>query len=633
MSIRTKVILPFLLLTLVIAVTGVFVVTRLVADSLNERLLNQLLEAGRVVSDDFVRQEIQHVETGRIVAFTRGLSEALAEGDGKKVTELASPIAGGMGIENLVVIDRQGWELTHLIFTADGQMQEVEKQIGAGASPMVQAILQSNDSDSLPERGLGINPANGKYYYFTAIPVPVETDAPVAMGDHISGVVIVGTSLDTFLPYLKATSLADVIIYGGNGQALATSLISLNADDKSLETLSISDVEFQEIINSNEIVNGENFTTDGRWYSLARGKLRVGNDRIGVFGVVLPLNFVLQAGAESRTTYVIIFTLTMVGVVLIGFFISRLITKPLSQLVNTSRAIASGDLNSRTDISGKDEIGMLATSFDTMTTKLQDRTIELEKSNRILEQMDRTKSSFINVSAHELRTPLTLIKGYAAMLQQKADGDPELEVLSNGILGGFDRMHEIVNNMLDVSKIDSDSLKIIPTNSQLGLVIAKAHNNFKPVLEERKLSFTTAGLETIPMVSVDPDLIYKVFYHLIMNAIKYTPDGGNIHITGKTFDDAPDGPEVEIAIKDSGIGIASQNQELVFDTFYQTGEVMLHSSGKTKFKGGGPGLGLAIARGIVEAHHGRIWLESPGHDEKKYPGSTFYVRLPVQNGR
>lgn len=254
MSIRTKVILPFLLLTLVIAVTGVFVVTRLVADSLNERLLNQLLEAGRVVSDDFVRQEIQHVETGRIVAFTRGLSEALAEGDGKKVTELASPIAGGMGIENLVVIDRQGWELTHLIFTADGQMQEVEKQIGAGASPMVQAILQSNDSDSLPERGLGINPANGKYYYFTAIPVPVETDAPVAMGDHISGVVIVGTSLDTFLPYLKATSLADVIIYGGNGQALATSLISLNADDKSLETLSISDVEFQEIINSNEIL-------------------------------------------------------------------------------------------------------------------------------------------------------------------------------------------------------------------------------------------------------------------------------------------------------------------------------------------------------------------------------------------
>ena len=92
--------------------------------------------------------------------------------------------------------------------------------------------------------------------------------------------------------------------------------------------------------------------------------------------------------------------------------------------------------------------------------------------------------------------------------------------------------------------------------------------------------------------------------------------------------DAP--PHVEVAIRDTGIGIAAEAHQLIFNKFYQTGEVLLHSSGKTKFKGGGPGLGLAIARGIVEAHGGRIWVESPGHDEETNPGSVFFVSLPVE---
>jgi signal transduction histidine kinase len=218
------------------------------------------------------------------------------------------------------------------------------------------------------------------------------------------------------------------------------------------------------------------------------------------------------------------------------------------------------------------------------------------------------------------------------MLEQLAKENPTVETLAEGLMDGYIRMEEVVNSMLDVSKIDSHSLKISRANSKLGLIIAKAKKPFKSALEERHLELTTDGLDQLPIISADSELLYKVFYHVIMNAIKYTPDGGNISIAGKTVEDSPSSSEVEITVKDTGIGIAKENQEVVFEKFYQTGEVLMHSSGKTKFKGGGPGLGLAIAKGIVEAHGGRIWLESPGYNEKTTPGTTVYVRLPV-NGQ
>ena len=138
----------------------------------------------------------------------------------------------------------------------------------------------------------------------------------------------------------------------------------------------------------------------------------------------------------------------------------------------------------------------------------------------------------------------------------------------------------------------------------------------------------------------DIEALEKVFYHLIVNAVKYTPDGGVITISGHRCpnglssdlisDDHEEGEAIEVIVRDTGIGIDAQFHNLIFEKFYQTGEVALHSSGKTQFKAGGPGLGLAIARGIVEAHGGKIWVESPGYDEATCPGSDFHVVLPIQ---
>lgn len=319
----------------------------------------------------------------------------------------------------------------------------------------------------------------------------------------------------------------------------------------------------------------------------------------------------------------------MLVVIIIGYFVSRMIIVPLYSLVDTSQAIASGDLNRRTGLKTGDEIGTLASTFDEMTSRLQERTIELEEKNETLRKIDKTKTNFIQISAHELRTPLTLIMGYSQMLEQDLKSNPEMQSLARGILEGAERMTDVVDSMLDVSRIDSNSLVLRKYSTQVSPIVHEIQKEFEPAFKERNIDFQVEGIDALPSIVADPDMLKKVFYHLVMNAIKYTPDGGHVKVSGRYVNGA-EPPQLEIAVCDTGIGVDPGMHELIFQKFHQTGEVLLHSSGKTKFKGGGPGLGLAIARGIVQAHGGRIWVESPGHDEERFPGSKFTISLPAQ---
>lgn len=274
-----------------------------------------------------------------------------------------------------------------------------------------------------------------------------------------------------------------------------------------------------------------------------------------------------------------------------------------------------------------DEISQLNEDLEMKVTQ---RTEELNNAYQILERLDRTKTDFINVTSHELRTPLAVIKGYSQMLNIRPaiHNDAKAQELLNGIVAGVNRLHQVVNTMLDVARIDADVLQLQPESVNIHETIKQIHQQFVPALQERKLSVTLVDLKTLPPVQADPELLDKVFYNLIVNAIKYTPNGGTITINGR--DVKLNGqPAVEIVVSDTGIGIDPEHHDQIFEKFYQTGEVALHSTGQTKFKGGGPGLGLAIVRGIVLAHGGQVWVESEKFDEETYPGSRFYVVLPL----
>ncbi len=266
---------------------------------------------------------------------------------------------------------------------------------------------------------------------------------------------------------------------------------------------------------------------------------------------------------------------------------------------------------------------------------VRERTEAVQAAYLDLENLDRAKSDFINVTAHELRTPLTILRGYSQMLLKDTviqANAYHLELIST-IHSGAVRLHEIVNSLLDITKIDNRALELYPEPLSIAALLELVYQRLAEALVERNLTLEVTNLNELPTIEADPDALDKVFYHLIINAIKYTPDGGAISVTGRPVTPEQGPPGVEIVVSDTGIGIDPDYHRLIFTKFYQTGELALHSSGKTKFKGAGPGLGLAIVRGIVEAHQGRVWVESPGCDEEKCPGSRFTVFLPLRQRR
>jgi signal transduction histidine kinase len=248
-----------------------------------------------------------------------------------------------------------------------------------------------------------------------------------------------------------------------------------------------------------------------------------------------------------------------------------------------------------------------------------------EKSARI----EETKTNFISVAAHELKTPLTLLRGYTTMLREllsSSNISSQAEIYLSGIDVGYQRLKEIVDDLIDVSLIDNNVLPISFQPIWINQLLSTIKLEIAEIVQERHL---TLNINNFPgseeMTYGDGERLLQAFRKLIFNAIKYTPDGGEVSVGGRLLPGF-----IEISIMDTGIGIDPEDHQRIFNKFGRVGNPSLHSSGKTKFKGGGPGLGLSITRGIIEAHGGAIWVESEGHDEILYPGSTFYVLLPMR---
>jgi signal transduction histidine kinase len=266
-----------------------------------------------------------------------------------------------------------------------------------------------------------------------------------------------------------------------------------------------------------------------------------------------------------------------------------------------------------------------------LNTELRQAYRALDKANHDLERLDQTKSDFISIASHELRTPLTTMIGYTEMLMDDITLPPNVHEMLQGIARSTQRLHEIMDSMFDIAQIDTRTLQLHLMPVDTAALIKEVSDGLEKSLQERK-QMLMIDLPALPMVKADPNLLKKMFQHLVTNAIKFTPNEGKITVSAQVMPaqnpDTPNGG-VEFVIGDSGVGVDPSLRDVIFSKFFQPGEIDKHSTSKTRFMGSGIGLGLALSKGIVEAHGGRIWVESPGYDEVNFPGSQFHVMLPL----
>jgi len=257
------------------------------------------------------------------------------------------------------------------------------------------------------------------------------------------------------------------------------------------------------------------------------------------------------------------------------------------------------------------------------TMMLRERTLLLEKANRELRELDRLKSSFLANMSHELRTPMNSIIGYTDLLLDRVDGDvnEEQEKSLQKVANNSKHLLQLINDILDMSKIESGKIELAPEETDIIQLIEAAVSTFKPAFEEKHLTVKYAFSDDLQPVFVDHDKTRQILNNLLSNAVKFTDEGGiTIHARPSTQEVKPGEMPMfmEICVEDTGIGIKKNDMDKLFDKFSQ-----IDVSSIRQYEG--TGLGLSIARGLVVLHKGVIWVES-----EFGKGTRMYFTLPVQ---
>ena len=253
----------------------------------------------------------------------------------------------------------------------------------------------------------------------------------------------------------------------------------------------------------------------------------------------------------------------------------------------------------------------------------------LAQAYQQLHELDQLKSNFVMLVSHELRTPLTAVNAYASLMKlvlQDINGATEPRVLDTHakLESAVERLNKTIQEIIHVFRILSGQNEVKPTLLPIRSTVDRLVHKLRPVCDERHITLQVSGVAELPALMIDDKEMQVALENILGNAVKYTPDGGQIAITGRLL---VNGVSLEIA--DTGIGIPAEEQGRVFDLFHVLGSLMNHSTAKHSFRGGGLGLGLPIARGIIIAHQGKVSVSSPGYDPEACPGTTCRLFLPL----
>lgn len=324
-----------------------------------------------------------------------------------------------------------------------------------------------------------------------------------------------------------------------------------------------------------------------------------------VFAVALTILLVyliLGVGFQVFTIRERLWELVLAGVIgaaialVIARWVARGMTQPLRDMAQAAHRMETGDYSQRVSTDSRDEVGQLAVAFNRMSSEL--------------ESLERLRRDLVANVSHELKTPISALRAH---LENLLDGverpDPEtLQVM----LAQSERLGRLVDQLLDLSRLESGDVPLERGNVELAPLVAEVLSEIEVARPERGVRLADAVPRDIPPVFADRERVHQVLFNLLDNAVRFTPEGGRVTVSASRHNGS-----VDVVVADTGPGIAPEDLPRVFERFYRVDESRSRDDG-------GTGIGLAIARSVVEAHGGRIWAESePGR------GSTFTFELPA----
>lgn len=300
-------------------------------------------------------------------------------------------------------------------------------------------------------------------------------------------------------------------------------------------------------------------------------------------------------------TFIYYFLVISFLVLAISLLLTGTITRPIKLLHNGIRRMAQGHLSERVHIPGRDEVAQLGEAFNTMAERL--------------ESLDQARNEFVANASHELRTPLSAVKVLSQSLQHSGEDLPPIYIEFLQDIGDeIDRLDNIVEDLLTLVQLDVPETRVTREDMDLSDIVGRIISKLRPLAREKQITLNVSKSDTCPYYG-DGDKLYQVFFNLIHNAVKYTPQEGAIWVTVECTDQ-----EAVISVRDTGIGMDPKEIPHIFDRFYRVDKARSRATG-------GTGLGLSIAHKIVTLHGGRIEVESQIGE-----GSAFTVILPIQGG-
>jgi signal transduction histidine kinase len=433
---------------------------------------------------------------------------------------------------------------------------------------------------------------NDRAYRVAVVPIVVE--------GALAGTLMLGRTIDAPLAErLEATTRSDVV-FVVNGRADIHPAIPPSLAARLAALPPASDVE--------RVVH------EGHRYLALRGVLQ-GPTSGGQIAFVLVRSLDQETAVLGRIgrELTIAGGLLIVAALLIGFLVSSGVTRPVRRIVDAANAMRAGNYDLPLDVRSNDEMGTLASHFEAMREAQRH---EIER----LEEIDRMKSDFIAIASHEILTPVTTIRAYADLMGEASGDASELQREGfRAIRDAAGSLTRIARDLTNMSLIDRRRLPLRLAPADIGIIAEEVAVHTIALAAERRQTVTIAIEPELLHPAVDADYLKQAATNLAQNAVRYTRDGGSIEIgarrRGETF---------ELYVADSGIGISKEDFGRIFAKIVELKDVNLHSSGTTEFNSSGLGLGLSIARGIVEAHGGEIRVES-----ELGRGSTFTIVIPV----